>query len=174
MRLARLLARLTTTLRRCWPPFGQCARRSEYAKRRGAERPKWQQLLLRPPHRRMQPAMARALGKLKNRRPLQHPQLLSHPHEEGDEKHLRLFQGQRCLLPKIQKLCQWPVPQQRIGARSVEHRLTWLGILWCVGPSLSVPRGVLGEKVQIEAVCRATSLTCKSHSLGGSDGGLLR
>ena len=104
MRLAMLLARLTMLLR-CWLPFVQYAKPNVRGRRRDAVRQKWQPPLRPPQIRRMQLAVARALGKLKGWRPLRHLQLLQAPLHPGKgcfEKHLRLRQGllgSRCLLP---------------------------------------------------------------------------
>ena len=155
-------------LRRCWPPFGQYAKRNVRGRRRGAVRQRWQPPLRPPQIRRMQLAVARALGKLKGWRPLRHLQLLQallHPGEGDFEKHLRLrqgLQGLRCLPPSMQNHCQWPVPQQCFVLCTMSHLLAVLSI-GLLRPKHTVnlsdiERGVLGDLVRIyEAVCRAST-----------------
>ena len=142
MRLAKLLVRLTMLLR-CWPPFVQYAKPNVRGRRRGAVRQRWQPPLRPPQIRRMQLAVARALGKLRRWRSLWHLQLLQallHPGEDDFEKHLRLrqgLQGLRRLPPSMQNHCQWPVPQQCFILRPMSH-------LWVV---LSV--GLLHTKLTV-------------------------
>ena len=162
-------------------------------------RQRWQPPLRPPQIRRMQLAVARALGKLRRWRSLWHLQLLQallHP-GQGFENFLRLGRGQqgsRSLLPvlvlwKLMDACLWPVLHQCVVVLSVQLLRPRLVVLvryifslsvprerqlslMCDGFSISIPREVLGDLVKAEAVCRASILTCSSHLLGGRNRGM--